>query len=388
MHTNPFLNSRPSTLSVGTDSHAAGVESGLPRACMRDPENHRKVTSTSFQAWLHEGVVPDGRDCKELLLQCANLDEPALFIRLLADTGMDTVNLSFMALDTNATRCLAEVVRNNPPLKGLNLNGSSLARNGANAIIEAMQANTTLSELSLGFNHLAGLGEAQALGDMVRLNATLKKLDLSHAYLDTECVKAFAQGLAQNSTLTWLNLGGNQFSNEGARLLAAALQGNQTLAYLRLSHLALTGEGIAPLLALLSTTRSLTKLALEGNTSNPFQNRIKAALIQNRAMQEAPYLSGAAKGFCASLCVGLPADIGSLLIDELLRELPGGLVNAHSLPRVNQACANEARMAARRHATEKFAALKMASLQGAPHNSPEQQAGPTLDFAGKVQASQ
>jgi hypothetical protein len=388
MHTNTCLNYRPSTLSVGTESQAAGVEPGLPLACMRHPENHPKLTSTSFQAWLHEGVVPDERDCKELLLQCANLDEPALFIRLLADTGMDTVNFSFMALDTNAARCLAEVLQKNPPLKSLNLNGSALARTGANAIIKEMQANTTLIELKLGFNYLAGIDEAQALGDMVRLNATLKKLDLSHAYVGTEGVKAFAQGLAQNATLTWLNLGGNQFSNEGARLLATALQGNQTLAYLRLSHLALTREGIAPLLALLSTTRSLTKLALEGNISNPFQTMIKAALMQNRAMQEGPYLSGAAKGFCASLCVGLPADIGTLLIGELLRDLASGLVDAHCLPRVNQACANEARIAARRPAMEKLAAPTTATLQRAADNSSEQQPGQTLNFTDQYQDSQ
>lgn len=388
MDTNTLLNPRPFQLSADTGSHAASGASGLPLASMRHPQNLRKTTSTSLHAWLHAGVVPDARDCKELLLLCANLDEPALLIRLLADTGMDTVDFSFMALDANATRCVAEVVQKNAPLKGLNLKGSSLARDGANAIIKAMQANTTIIELKLGFNNLAGLGEAQALGNMLRLNATLEKLDLSHAGLDTEGVQALAQGMAQNGTLTWLNLGGNQFSDEGVRLLATALQGNQTLAYLRLSHLALTGEGIAPLLTLLSTTRSLTKLALEGNTHNPFQNVIEAALVQNRALQETPYLSGAARGFCASLRVGLPGDIGALLVGELLRELPAGLVNAHTLPRVNQACAHEARMAARRHATEKLAAPRTALLQNAAHTSSEHQAGQLLRFAGQVQESQ
>lgn len=387
MDTNNLLNSRPFTLS-GSAGPAASAGSGLPLACMRHPENHRKLTSTSLQAWLHKGVVPDARDCKELLLQCANINEPELFIRLLGDTGMDTVNLSYMPLDTNAARCIAEVVQKNAPFKTLNLNGSSLTREGANAIITAMHGNTTLSELKLGFNNLAGRDEAQDLGEMVRLNSTLKKLDLSHAYLATEGVREFAQGLAQNSTLTWLNLGGNRFSNEGAHLLSAALQGNQTLSYLRLSHLELTGEGIAPLLTLLSTNKSLTKLALEGNNHNPFQNMIEAALVQNRAVQETPYLSGAAKGFCASLYVGLPGDIGSLLISELLRELPGGLVDAHMLPRVNQACANEARAAATRHATEKFAVLKTASRAAAADKPSEHQPGQALNFASRTQESQ
>jgi hypothetical protein len=77
-----------------------------------------------------------------------------------------------------------------------------------------------------------------------------------------------------------------------------------------------------------------------------------------------------------------------LLIGDLLRELPAGLINAHTLPRVNQACAYEARMAARRHATEKLAAPSTASLQGAANNSLDHQAGKPLSFAGQVQESQ
>lgn len=364
MRTNTVLNSRPSNLPVGAAHHAASTGPGWPLTCMRRPENQHKLTSISLQAWLHGGVKPSARDCKELALQCASLDEPELLIRLLADTGIDILDLSFRTLDTNATRCVAEVVLKNPPLKGLNLAGSSPSEDGTNAIIKAMHANTTISELNLSFNKLPGLAEAQALGDLVRLNSTLKKLDLSDAHMDTEGVKAFAQGLAQNAALTWLNLGGNKFSNEGACLLASALQGNQTLSYLRLSHLQLTAEGIAPLLALLSTNKCLTKLALEGNIYNPFYQMIKAALLQNRAVQEAPYLSGAAKGFCASLCIGLPGDIGSLLIGELLRELPAGLVDAHTLPRVNRACANEARIAAECDAAAKLA-VKAVSLMPA-----------------------
>uniref|UniRef100_A0A3Q3MTI1 Leucine rich repeat containing 74B n=1 Tax=Mastacembelus armatus TaxID=205130 RepID=A0A3Q3MTI1_9TELE len=67
------------------------------------------------------------------------------------------------------------------------------------------QANSTLKELLLSWNGF-GPVEAQALGEALKVNSTLVRLDLSSNRLDDQAVRLLCPGLASNDTLRVLKV--------------------------------------------------------------------------------------------------------------------------------------------------------------------------------------
>ncbi|CAE7245105.1 NLRC3, partial [Symbiodinium natans] len=78
---------------------------------------------------------------------------------------------------------------------------------------------------------------AQALGAALKLNKTLKELDLRwNADIGDEGCKALAEGLAENRSLERIDLGGCRIATAGAQALGTALKANGTLKDLYLGY--------------------------------------------------------------------------------------------------------------------------------------------------------
>ena len=94
-----------------------------------------------------------------------------------------------------------------------------------------------LSNLSISSSHVISLAEA------LRVNATLKLLDLSCNKIDCSGARTLAQALKKNQSLICLKLGNNNISDAGAENFVEVLQCNKTLMILDLTDNCMTRPG-------------------------------------------------------------------------------------------------------------------------------------------------
>jgi len=90
-------------------------------------------------------------------------------------------------------------------------------------------------------------------------------LELANNKIGNEGASALAEGLQTNTTITVLNLANNKIGNEGASALAQVLQTNTTITVLDLANNQIGNEGAAALAEVLQTNTTITVLNLVGN---------------------------------------------------------------------------------------------------------------------------
>uniref|UniRef100_A0A7S3VNN1 Uncharacterized protein n=1 Tax=Dunaliella tertiolecta TaxID=3047 RepID=A0A7S3VNN1_DUNTE len=118
-----------------------------------------------------------------------------------------------------------------PQLKTLRLDGNKVADSGFEILSLGLQHSTTLLELSVCRCMMKTQG-ARALGQALRVNTALKKLDVSGQRfegLSRSGTEALAMGLRHNKGLRELGIANNALGTEGAAALAAMLPHNTTL---------------------------------------------------------------------------------------------------------------------------------------------------------------
>ena len=108
---------------------------------------------------------------------------------------------------------LASNLKNHATLTKLTLEGIGLDYKGAGIIADALVSNKKLQYLSLANNPNIGYKGVQHFGISLRLNKTLKTLNLSETGLDRDCVESLSLGLKENTALTMLNLNSNKELN-------------------------------------------------------------------------------------------------------------------------------------------------------------------------------
>ncbi len=117
-------------------------------------------------------------------------------------------------------------------------------------------------------------------------------LDLSGNKIQDDGAEALADALGANTTLTSLNLLYNDISPDGAKSLAEALKSNITLTCLDLTDQSVTDSIIAPLLEKnktlkMTTSSQLTSLLSATQNQDPYLlhpllRHLKRALTQQR----------------------------------------------------------------------------------------------------------
>ena len=114
-------------------------------------------------------------------------------------------------------------------------------------IFEGFQHNSAVVHLNLSCTGLVATEDtAQALTTLLRINKTIKHLDLSMNWFFSDsgayCV---CQGLKHNTTLVYLNLSYTGITDEGAEYIAQALKFNCSLQTLNISKNGITNNGFA-----------------------------------------------------------------------------------------------------------------------------------------------
>lgn len=114
-----------------------------------------------------------------------------------------------------------------------------------------------------GFN--LGNSSARIIGHLLRLNRTLKIVDLGFNRISDKGIVEIARGLESNCTLESLYLSGNEITKEGAKMIAKALKRNRSLRRLYLSGNEIGPEGAIALAEMLETNTTLEVIFLGTN---------------------------------------------------------------------------------------------------------------------------
>lgn len=101
--------------------------------------------------------------------------------------------------------------------------------------------------------------------DYLRINQTLKKLDIWGSNIGDVEMKYLCDALCKNTCLTFLNLGNNKIGEEGAKCMSRVISTNSTLTYLNLGRNNIGDDGAKYLSDAVATNTTLVCLHLNVN---------------------------------------------------------------------------------------------------------------------------
>ena len=164
------------------------------------------------------------------------------------------LDLSFNNIGDNGAEQIADALKENHHLKGLNLWGNNIGADGAKQITDALKVNNILKTLDLSYNNIGDDG-ANQIADALKGNHSLDSLMLNSNNIGNYGAKKLADALKVNNSLKTLDLMKNNIGDDGARKIADVLRVNHTLEtlYLMKNKICTDGE------------EYLTKLKLELN---------------------------------------------------------------------------------------------------------------------------
>ena len=134
---------------------------------------------------------------------------PALCHMLETNKTLTALNLSWNpSISDHNVSGIAEGLTSNHSLKCLNLRRCGIRVIAMKSLADCLMVNDSLEELNLWYNTISPEA-ARGFSDMLKQNSTLKKLNVSACKLTDEAVKPLASALEVNSSLQELNLSNN-----------------------------------------------------------------------------------------------------------------------------------------------------------------------------------
>lgn len=158
---------------------------------------------------------------------------------------------------------LARFIRTNKTLRHIDLSDNDLTDNAAQSIADIIKNGDSISELALRGNKLEDGGTV--IGQALRVNDTLRLLDLSWNHLRGHGAIGLCKGLQVNRGLETLLLGWNGFGFEGSTAMAYALADNTTLCTLDLTSNRIHPPALFELIKGIEKNKTLSVLRLSQN---------------------------------------------------------------------------------------------------------------------------
>ncbi|KAL0226000.1 hypothetical protein P9112_013324 [Eukaryota sp. TZLM1-RC] len=225
----------------------------------------------SSNTWVYAGLkmaerflISMNQGVTELNIRGLKLGHPGAFMLgegLKVNKTVKTMVLTNANLEDKGTVPLAEALKVNTSLKKLIVYDNRIEEKGTEALADALKFNYTLTQLQLGDiscsdtdeNYIKDEG-AVYLSEMLKVNRSLKILNLKSTRIGTAGASALAEGLAQNYGLKQLYLDGNEIGDDGAISLANALKFTTTLTFMSVHNCKLENRGIEALLCAVNGT--------------------------------------------------------------------------------------------------------------------------------------
>jgi Ran GTPase-activating protein (RanGAP) involved in mRNA processing and transport len=127
------------------------------------------------------------------------------------------------------------MLKGNGTLTDLSLGANHLAAKGVHAVSQALMVNDTLAAFDLHDNGVGPQG-AGLLADALKYNGAISSLDLRKNGVGEDGMALLVVALATNMALNELNLRNNCVGDKGGAMLADCLRDNKTLTSVDLAH--------------------------------------------------------------------------------------------------------------------------------------------------------
>merc|ERR1711865_551942 len=153
--------------------------------------------------------------------------------RIGKDCNIQTIRLMDVKMGDAGVIGLAEFLRVNHQLKRLLMPVNQLSSIGIATLAAALHAHPSLHTLDLSLNNNmfggADEGGLKQVGDMLRSDSALLRLDLQSNGINARGAAFIARGLLNNSHIQHLNLAGDKLGSKGLQHLAVALKTQPSL---------------------------------------------------------------------------------------------------------------------------------------------------------------
>lgn len=204
-----------------------------------------------------------------------------------------SLDLSQNVLDTDAVVSIANFLRRpDCQLVSLYLDSADIDDDEISLLVLSLTENSSLGELSISSNFLGGvaeklIGSSVACRDrgsfnierVLRVNHTLRKLNLSWNQLGSISGEAIARALHVNRSLAWLSLAYNCIGDSGAQAIGYALNWNKALQFLDISHNGIRNRGGQVIAEGLRDNMRLARIDVSGNPVGKLGGRALISIL-------------------------------------------------------------------------------------------------------------
>ena len=175
------------------------------------------------------------------------------------------LNLCNNYLKAKGGIALAKALGVNRGLVSLNLNANIISMDAIESMMKSLEMNNKLTYLDLTQNSISSDSEEDEslIGNMLKINKTLKGLNLSSNYINDKMCTSIADALKGNKKLAVLDLSQNDIGNEGAVALAEMLKENNTLYRLELYGNKIQAQGVEILTEAVKHNYTIITLSLK-----------------------------------------------------------------------------------------------------------------------------
>lgn len=137
---------------------------------------------------------------------------------MMNNTSIVEVDFRANGFDADGLFALVQAFKTMPNLKKINLAKNTCRNEGVEALAKFLSgpAGKNVTMVNLNENNLGDDG-CKAMADMLKVNRTLKYLDLGLNYITNEGAKEVAAALDQNKTITMLGISGNEIEDKELR---------------------------------------------------------------------------------------------------------------------------------------------------------------------------
>jgi Ran GTPase-activating protein (RanGAP) involved in mRNA processing and transport len=258
------------------------------------PFVYSQAASKLFEdCFLHAKVPEDAYMQSAIAIRYLKNNDPGGLSEFLRKGQIQSLNFRARRLGVECAKVLASVLKNDKNLHHIDLQDSRLGSEGLKVICEALEENSALISLELGFNDPESLVHVEAIAQLMANNKTMEVLRLQFSNIGEEGMPVLAKALRQNQTLTELdltcnycgpksgeallemlcenyslktvNLSGNEIGPDSGNLIAAVLNTNKTLREMNLDSNHLRSNDVLPVFNVLSKNATLQTLSLAHN---------------------------------------------------------------------------------------------------------------------------
>lgn len=203
--------------------------------------------------------------------------------------SLSYLNLSYTSAAHKTAKALQDLLKvPHSKLNTLRLAGNRLEDDGiCSVVIGMLQAEeSAIVALDVSCTSMEFTG-ALALAKLLRINRTMKSLDLGESKLDSHSLRELCRALIVNTTLSSLSLRKCGLSDKDSRDLTQALSNNQSLVQLHLSDNQFTVKLLKTILPGLMANRKLAHLGLSGNGAIVLEHleEVKTELAQVKEVE-------------------------------------------------------------------------------------------------------